>query len=283
MFMRVHHINCATMCPVGRRLVNGDGCVFEAGRTVCHCLVIESEDGLVLVDTGLGLDDVADAKARLGRGFVATVRPRLDERETAARQIERLGFRDDDVRHIVLTHLDLDHAGGLPDFPQARVHVHDRELDAVLQPRTRNERLRYIQAQWAHGPHWVRQEAAGETWFGFDAVRALPGVGPEVLLIPLFGHTRGHCGVAVDTGRRWIFHAGDAFFFRGEVDPMRPTCPLGLAAFQRAVAVDNVSRLANQARLRELVKTASAQVDVICAHCPATFDRLAGAAPEAAR
>ncbi|MFD0510570.1 MBL fold metallo-hydrolase [Streptomyces aureus] len=31
-----------------------------------------------------------------------------------------LGYAVDDVRHIVLTHLDLDHAGGLPDFPRAR-------------------------------------------------------------------------------------------------------------------------------------------------------------------
>ncbi len=29
-------------------------------------------------------------------------------------------------------------------------------------------------------------------------------------LVPLFGHTRGHCGVAVRTEQGWLFHAGDA-------------------------------------------------------------------------
>jgi phosphoribosyl 1,2-cyclic phosphodiesterase len=28
----------------------------------------------------------------------------------------------------VLTHLDIDHSGGLPDFPQAQVHLWAREL-----------------------------------------------------------------------------------------------------------------------------------------------------------
>jgi glyoxylase-like metal-dependent hydrolase (beta-lactamase superfamily II) len=29
-------------------------------------------------------------------------------------------------------------------------------------------------------------------------------------LVPLFGHTRGHCGVAVRTASGWLFHVGDA-------------------------------------------------------------------------
>ena len=38
------------------------------------------------------------------------------------------GFRREDVRHILVTHLDFDHAGGLPDFPDAVVHV-QRDVD----------------------------------------------------------------------------------------------------------------------------------------------------------
>lgn len=41
------------------------------------------------------------------------------------RQIRRLGYAASDVCHIVLTELDFDHAGGLEDFPDARVHVFD--------------------------------------------------------------------------------------------------------------------------------------------------------------
>ena len=48
--MRVHHLNCGTMCPMSARLINGTGSYFERGRLVCHCLLIETNDGLVLVD-----------------------------------------------------------------------------------------------------------------------------------------------------------------------------------------------------------------------------------------
>ena len=45
--MRVHHLNTGTMCPIGRRLVNGTGSIFQRARMVCHCLLIETDDGLV--------------------------------------------------------------------------------------------------------------------------------------------------------------------------------------------------------------------------------------------
>lgn len=56
----------------------------------------------------------------------------LSEDETAIRQVERLGYTADDVRHIILTHLDIDHSGGLSDFPAAQVHVLQAEIDAAF-------------------------------------------------------------------------------------------------------------------------------------------------------
>jgi hypothetical protein len=57
--MRIHHLNTGTMCPIGRRFVNGTGSIFQRARMVCHCLLVETNDGLALVDTGIGLDDIA--------------------------------------------------------------------------------------------------------------------------------------------------------------------------------------------------------------------------------
>jgi glyoxylase-like metal-dependent hydrolase (beta-lactamase superfamily II) len=55
--------------------------------------------------------------------------------ETAAHQIERLGFRREDIRHIVITHLDVDHIGGLSDYPDAHIHVTVAEaLGAIRSP-----------------------------------------------------------------------------------------------------------------------------------------------------
>ncbi|MBW8481696.1 MBL fold metallo-hydrolase [Actinomadura parmotrematis] len=267
--MRHHHLNCGTLCPPGGRLVDGTGGVLAFARNVCHCLLLETDDGLVLVDTGLGLDDVRDP-AGLNPAFRRIVRPVLDERETAVRQVARLGHDPRDVRHIVLTHLDLDHAGGLRDFPHARVHVHAAELEAARRPLTSLERSRYRSAHWSHGPDWSPHATAGEDWFGFTAVRDLPGLPPSILLVPLAGHTRGHVGVAVDTGGRWLLHAGDAYFNHAQLEA-EPSCPPATRFFQTLMQADRTTRLHNLRRLNELARTGAA--DIFSAHDGTEFDR----------
>lgn len=119
--MRIHHLNCGCMCPVGGRLFDG----FSQGLTaslVCHCLLIETDQhGLVLVDTGFGSCDVREPRRRLSPFFIALNNVKFDDRFTALFQVRQLGFDPADVRHIVLTHLDFDHAGGLEDLDRKSV------------------------------------------------------------------------------------------------------------------------------------------------------------------
>jgi glyoxylase-like metal-dependent hydrolase (beta-lactamase superfamily II) len=236
----------------------------------CHCLLIEGEDGLILVDTGLGVEDVANP-SRLGFLFNAALRPRLEIAETALRQVADLGFRTADVRHIVPTHLDLDHAGGLADFPSAKVHVFAPELRAALDPRTFRERNRYRAAQLSDVTKWAPVEEDGGDWSGFASVRAIPGARDDVLLIPLAGHSRGHCGVAVRTSRGWLLHCGDAYFHHTEVAPQGGRTPPGLKWVESFVNVDRLARIANQQRLRDLARSRPDEVRLICSHDPTEF------------
>ncbi|WP_345350666.1 MBL fold metallo-hydrolase [Actinoallomurus liliacearum] len=273
--MRVHHLNCGTMRPFGGRLLNESGDRTTA-RWVCHCLLIETDEGLVLVDTGIGTQAVARPKEILGRPFVAMSRPRLDVAETAVRQIAALGHTAADVRHIVLTHLDVDHTAGLIDFPEAEVHVYAAELDAARRPVTWFERERYRPVVWSHRPRWVEHQDGGDRWHGFESVRGLPG---GLLLVPLVGHTRGHAGVAVDTGDGWILHAGDAYFHHDQVES--GGCPPGMRLFQTFVQADRTTRLHNVDRLRELAR--SGDVTMFSAHDPVELDRRMAAAQEPSR
>src|SRR5271166_1119308 len=93
----IHHINCGTMCPRGARLLTGEGGLLASARLVCHCLLIEGAEGLVLVDTGFGVDDIRRPR-QLGRPFTTIVRPRLDAAETAISQLRELGFKPRDAR-----------------------------------------------------------------------------------------------------------------------------------------------------------------------------------------
>src|SRR3954447_11026301 len=96
--MKIHHLNTGTMCPIGRRLVNGTGGLFQRARLVCHCLLVETRDGLALVDTGIGLGDIATPD-RLGGRWLRQTAPRLDPAETAVQQVKALGYSPKDVRH----------------------------------------------------------------------------------------------------------------------------------------------------------------------------------------
>lgn len=262
------------MCPYGAKLLAGEGGLFEKAELCAHVLLIETDAGLVLVDTGFGRDDVAD-QARLGQPFRALVRPMPTYEETAHSQISALGLDPADVRHLVTTHLDIDHAGGLPDFPDADVHVFKPEMEAALRPSLR-ERSRYIKGQFAHGPRWVPHEVDGDEWKGFEAVRAIPGLDPEVVIVPLPGHSRGHSVVAVRDGERWLLHCGDAYFHRNQIaDP--PSCPPGLKAFQAIVGYERKARLANLERLRELVSTNAGEVVPFCAHDTVELERCRSA------
>ena len=258
------------MCPLGSKFLAGQGGLLEPAKLVCHCLLIEAGDQLVLVDTGFGTGDAGDP-GRLGQPFRALVRPRCELGETAARQIEGLGLDPADVRHIVVTHLDLDHAGGLGDFPEAEVHVFAAELAAAQAPPLR-QRARYVSAQWEHGPKWAEYEVDGDRWFGFEKVRLLPGLDSEVAMVPLLGHTAGHVGIAIDAGERWLLHCGDAYFHRGEVATPNH-CPPGLALFQNLTQHEGKTRRDNQERLRELAREHGDEVRLICSHDPVELDR----------
>ena len=66
----------------------------------------------------------------------------------------------------------------------------------------------------------------------FDSVRDLAGIGPEILMVPLLGHTLGHAGVAVREDTGWLLLAGDAYFDHDELDSGDPRCTPGLRFYQ---------------------------------------------------
>ena len=257
--MKVQHLNCASLCPRGWRFIDQ-----KTPGMVCHCLLIETCEGLVLVDTGLGRQIIQQRQAAVGQIFHTTARPKYDMAETAWQQIRRLGYRIDDVRHIVLTHLDVDHAGGLRDFPKAKIHLHRVEMEAA-QSEAGAFNQRYMNWIYRGDNDWATYAETGEPWFGFDAVRSMQGLPENILLIPLFGHSRGHCGVAVSSDHGWLLHAGDAFFHRHEIGA-HPSCPLPLRVQQRAIAYDNQARHANRERLRRLALNPQADVTIFCSH-----------------
>jgi len=177
--------------------------------------LLKTDQGLVLIDTGLGLHDFENPQGVV-KFFTVDFGIVNDPQMAMYHQIRTAGYEPEDVKHIVLSHLHFDHAGGLPDFPQAKVHLHRREYNALQHSHRLIERAAYDKADFAHHPDWVLYDSVDSQWFGVEAIR-LP-FSPEMYLIPLFGHTSGHCGIAFKLESGWIFYAADSLPTNAQFD-----------------------------------------------------------------
>ena len=243
--IQLRHLNCGVLQARG----------FPPAA--CHCLLIEWEGGLTLIDTGIGVADVRDPVRRVGQAAIDGAGFQFDEARSALRQIETLGFVGGDVRNLVLTHGDPDHAGGLADFPGAVVHVSEEELAAIGATAPR-----YSAAQFAHGPRWRSYGVTNYRWFDLEARRLDLGLGVEAYLVPLFGHTLGHCGVAVRQADRWLLHVGDAYYLRVELTA--DDHPVSKLAALRAE--DDTQRLRSLDSVRRLALDHAGEVEVFGYH-----------------
>lgn len=240
----IYHLNCVTI-------------VSPFNENVCgHCLLLHENGKLVLVDTGIGLLDVLHPAERIGQQLVQQVGYRFAENQTAIRQLEQLGFKPEQVSDCIISHFDNDHTGGLPDFPGATVHVGIEEFEQFT-----SGNPRYLQLPLAHRPLIKTYPGSDLDWFGFEARKVDVGLNTAIFLIPLFGHTAGHCGIAVQSGDKWLFYIADAYYMKAEL--YEETHPVQELA--RAAADNNEQRLATLDKIRKLAKEYP-EIDIFSYH-----------------
>ena len=166
----------------------------------------------MLIDTGIGMHDVNDPQRRIGSVAIDAAGFKFLPDVTAVRQLESRGIASSAVTDIVLTHCDSDHVGGLSDFPAARIHLASEEkenLDAG--------NPRYTPNQFSHGPDWQTYSENDSDVLGLPSRRIATSTEVDIRLVPLFGHTNGHCGVAIHDSGSWVLHVGDAYYLREEL------------------------------------------------------------------
>ncbi len=244
--MKIYHLNCVKI-------------ETPLGSAIGHCVLIDKDGNLVLIDTGIGLAETKNPNERLGKELVEQTGYIFDEAITAISQVKKLGYEPEQVKDIICSHLDPDHIGGLADFPNATVHVSKEELDSfhIGDPR-------YLPQQMEHNPVLKTYIDNDANWFVLPA-RKLE-IDFEMYLTPLFGHTAGHCGVAFkDETGQWIFYAGDTYYLKAELNDT--SHPVGKLASLRAV--DDVQRIHSLNRVRNLLIKHGSEINSFCYHDPA--------------
>lgn len=228
----IHHLNCVKI-------------VSPVNDNVCgHCILIKENDKLILIDTGIGLLDIQQPLERIGQELITIVGYSFNEDQTAIRQIQKLGLDPNKVTDCIISHLDNDHIGGLADFPNATVHVGIEEYENF-----NSKNPRYLKTQLSHNPTVKTYQKSDFNWLGFEARKVATNTEIEIFLIPLFGHTLGHCGVALKKDNKWLFYIADAYYMRVELNDTNH--PVNKLVEMRAD--DNNLRLNTLEKIRNLI------------------------------
>jgi N-acyl homoserine lactone hydrolase len=163
--------------------------------------IVEHPEGLIAIDTGL------TSRVRVPRvqRMMGIPSPMIEPGEEIDSQMRAKGLRTEDVRRVVLTHLDWDHAGGLEHFPNAEILVHRPEDEYASKMMGK---LRYQPRLW---PTWFAPtlyDLDPEPYGPFPGSKTLTESG-DVRLVPIPGHSIGQVGVIVETDGDPLFFAGD--------------------------------------------------------------------------
>lgn len=198
-----------------------------------YAFAIEHKDGVVVVDTGS-----ATHLKKLPRWhpfFQLAAQFDIEPEQEIGPQLRALGIGPRDVRQLVLTHMHIDHDGGIAHFPYSRILAHAGEIESAKG--LRGALNGYLPGRWPSGIEPVA--------LAFDG----PGVGPFPSSVDLMGdgsirvlntpgHTPHHVSVLIDDGNREVLLAGDASYLQssmlnGELDGISPSESQTLATLER--------------------------------------------------
>jgi N-acyl homoserine lactone hydrolase len=168
--------------------------------------------GLVLIDTGFHASIAVDPKANMGPILGRIFNARVGPDDAMPDQLRARGFDPGDVKLVVMTHLHVDHASGVAQFPAATFIVSEREWRAASVEK--GLRGGYVRRQFDHAFDWRTVDFDGDevsSYVSFGRTLDLFGDG-SVRLASTPGHTLGHMSVVLRTREGEFLVAADAAY-----------------------------------------------------------------------
>jgi glyoxylase-like metal-dependent hydrolase (beta-lactamase superfamily II) len=179
-----------------------------------HAYLLEHpKQGLVLIDAGICPEQVHQH----GQYYRGILRLILDEDEYAQEpaealpeQLKRLGFRPDDVRTVILTHLHEDHVGALRELRKAKVVISKTEWD-VRHMKMFGFIPMFYEPSYSSVEQWERVAFDSGAFHSFGRSQDLFRDG-SIRLLPTPGHTPGHLSVLLEMGTYQLLVTGDCLY-----------------------------------------------------------------------
>jgi N-acyl homoserine lactone hydrolase len=179
-------------------------------------LVEHPSAGPILIDTGMHSSVAVDPQQNLGRvGARAFGGMKMEQSDALAAQLrERFGIDHSDVKLVAMTHLHIDHASAMSDFPEATFVFTKREWEAATEPRGWQHGYRQQQFDHAFDYRLLDFEAPDvDSYATFGRSLDLLGDG-SIRAVYTPGHTHGHMSLVLRLRDREALVAGDAIFTR---------------------------------------------------------------------
>lgn len=181
-------------------------------------LVEHPSAGLVLIDTGLHSSVAVKPKESFGRVTILAFRDlEMEASQAVPAQLRERGLSTSEVKTVVMTHLHVDHASGISEFPDATFVLSRAEWDAAT---SQGQKHGYVTRQFDHAFDYRLIDFEGEgaeSFAGFARSFDLFGDG-SVRTVYTPGHSLGHMSVVLRTARGEVLVAGDAMFLRQTLD-----------------------------------------------------------------
>jgi N-acyl homoserine lactone hydrolase len=168
---------------------------------------IEHRDGVILVDAGASAAN--KSLPRWHPYFRNSVGFDIEPGQEAGPQLRAIGIGPRDVRRIVMTHLHIDHDGGLKAFPESEILVSPGELARAsgIAGRIRG----YLPQRWPKHFDPKPLILDGGRYGPFERSKRLSADG-AIVAVSTPGHTPDHLSVIVEDGDKAVFIAGDASY-----------------------------------------------------------------------
>jgi N-acyl homoserine lactone hydrolase len=172
-----------------------------------YAYAIEHREGVIVVDAG-----ASTGLKRLPRWhpyFQLAVRFDIEPEDEIGPQLRRIGIGHADVKRVVLTHLHIDHDGGLNAFPRSEVLV------SPVEPKQASGMAGriggYLPQRWPKNFDPSPLALSDGVYGPFVRSRRLTADG-AIVAVGTPGHTPDHLSVIVEDGEDALFIAGDASY-----------------------------------------------------------------------